>query len=269
MAPVQPGKYRIVNVASGTCMISYKDWDAVCWRRHEGFDQHWFVQRSGAGYRIRNCMSGLYLVVSETTDTRPPAKVFCGRYPTTWELNQGIKDHDMYIIKQAGCDRIIDLDGFGNDHDGNELHTFTESDWLACRRWRFEHLSNETGEEEEEILNELQTKTKQLEEKDRQLAQANAQLSSQAEELRRANFELVQRSAILAQTQETLRQVSESLAALSNQSARNDTQSANKRLEQELAQQKAKTDKLQEQLESLEQKLEFLDLDGELKLEAE
>ncbi|KAG8774872.1 hypothetical protein FRC12_001780 [Ceratobasidium sp. 428] len=252
MAPVEPGTYRIVNVASGTCIMAYKDWDAVCWRRHEAMDQHWYVQRSGAGYRIKNRMNGLYLVVSETTDTNPPAKVFCGRYPTTWELNQGIKDYEMYIIKQAGCDRVVDLDGFGDARDGNEVTPI-----YSFGRWRFEHLSDETGEENEDILKQLQTKSKEVEEKDNELAWLRKQLTSQAEELAMAKLDLAQGSAVLAETQETLRQVSASLAVLVKQSVPNEVQSAMKHLEQELAQQKEKSKRLEQQLEELGQKVEF------------
>ncbi|KAG8715474.1 hypothetical protein FRC09_016589 [Ceratobasidium sp. 395] len=237
--------------------MAYKDWDAVCWRRHEAMDQHWYVQRSGAGYRIKNRMNGLYLVVSETTDTNPPAKVFCGRYPTTWELNQGIKDYEMYIIKQAGCDRVVDLDGFGDARDGNELHTFTQLDWLACRRWRFEHLSDETGEENEEVLKKLQAKSKEVEEKDSELVWLRKQLASQAEELALVKLDIARGSAVLAQTQETLRQVSGSLATLVDQSALDKFQSVTKHLEQEQAQQKEKSEKLEKKLEELGQKVEF------------
>ncbi|KAG9079040.1 hypothetical protein FRC06_007987 [Ceratobasidium sp. 370] len=117
MAPVQPGTYRIVSVASGTYITLHNHWDAVCWRKLDNKNQQWYIQRSGEGYRIKNCLTGLYLVVS---DTALGAKVFCGRYPTTWELNQGMEDHDMYIVKLAGCDRVVGLH-WGKADDGNEV----------------------------------------------------------------------------------------------------------------------------------------------------
>ncbi|KAG8694383.1 hypothetical protein FRC09_009884 [Ceratobasidium sp. 395] len=262
MAPVEPGTYRIVNVASGTCIMAYKDWDAVCWRRHEAMDQHWYVQRSGAGYRIKNRMNGLYLVVSETTDTNPPAKVFCGRYPTTWELNQGIKDYEMYIIKQAGCDRVVDLDGFGDARDGNEemeirAPKVSTPEFYHQNSDSYDSNSDETGEENEEILKKLQAKSKEVEEKDSELVWLRKQLASQAEELALVKLDIARGSAVLAQTQETLRQVSGSLAALVDQSALDKFQSVMKHLEQEQALQKEKSEKLEKQLEELGQKVEF------------
>ncbi|KAG8767025.1 hypothetical protein FRC12_006487 [Ceratobasidium sp. 428] len=72
------------------------------------------------GLQYQECLNGMYLAVAETTDTKPRARVVCGRYPTTWELNQGLYDHEMYIIKQAGVDRVVDLGGAGNAQDGTQ-----------------------------------------------------------------------------------------------------------------------------------------------------
>ncbi|KAG9090925.1 hypothetical protein FS749_000195 [Ceratobasidium sp. UAMH 11750] len=173
MPPVEPGTYRIVCVASDTCIISQGDWDAVCWRKLDNENQRWYVQRSGEGYQIKNCLTGLYLVVSGTD---AGAKVYCGRYPTTWELNQGMKDNDMYIIKQAGCDRVLDLH-FGQANDGNEIHAWPQADWFACRRWRFERLGDDTGEGEQERSEELESKNKQINERDQRIQEQNAQLA--------------------------------------------------------------------------------------------
>ncbi|KAG8692942.1 hypothetical protein FRC08_009438 [Ceratobasidium sp. 394] len=275
MGPVQPGTYRIVSVASSTCIISHGNWNAVCWRKLDNKNQQWYVQRSGEGYRIKNCSTGLYLVIS---DAGVHAKVCCGRYPTTWELNQGMKDHDMYTIKYPDCDRVVDLHE-GAGHDGNELHMHPQGGWLACKRWRFERLSDDTGEEEQKLIQELQSKSKQIDEKDRRIQEQNAQLTerncslaekdqqlaeqgsqlvqmkerlaTQEGEFNRVTLDLAQKSALLLQTQDALRLAGESLVAHGNESLRAEVQRVIDRLEYETK----RAEKLQERLESLEQML--------------
>ncbi|KAG9127895.1 hypothetical protein FRC07_007741 [Ceratobasidium sp. 392] len=275
MVPVQPGTYRIVSVASGTCIINYVDkpWEVVCWHRIDDRNQQWFVQRSGEGYHIKNCLNGLYLTVYETSDTNPPAKVFCGPYPTTWELNQGTEDRGMYIIKRAGCDRVVDLDDWGKAHDGNTIHTHTQRQWLANKRWRFEHLSDDTGEEEQKLSKEIQSKNQQIAErdqkikeqcaqldeksyqvaeKDKQLAELKAQLASQSEELSMIKLNFGRQSALLVQTQETLRRATETLATKGTDLLQTEAQDDQSHIKTELSQRKEKEEKLQERLESLE-----------------
>ncbi|QRV97895.1 DNA double-strand break repair Rad50 ATPase [Ceratobasidium sp. AG-Ba] len=76
MPPVQLGTYRIISVASGTCIKAHNDWEAVCWKREdENKEQQWYVQRSGEGYRIQNCLHGTYLSVCETKDMAKDHKV--------------------------------------------------------------------------------------------------------------------------------------------------------------------------------------------------
>ncbi|KAG9090924.1 hypothetical protein FS749_000194 [Ceratobasidium sp. UAMH 11750] len=257
--------------------MSHKDWDAVGWRKLDSNkNQQWYVQRSGEGYRIKNCSNGLYIAVDGTHER---AKVFCGIYPVTWELRQESGDYSMYIIKHAGCDRVIDLDDWGKAHDGNGLHTFPQGGWLACKRWRFERLSDDTGEEEQKLSKELQSKNTQVAEKDRriqeqgvqlaekggqlaerdrqlaerdqqlaekdsQLAQMKERLASQGGELSRVKLDLAQKSELLLQTQDALRRAGESLAAQGNESLRDEVRSMNHRLE--------KAENLQERLETLE-----------------
>ncbi|KAG8774876.1 hypothetical protein FRC12_001784 [Ceratobasidium sp. 428] len=245
MPSIEPGTYKIVNVHSSTCIVNYPDrpWEAVCWRRLDGLKNHqWYVQRSGEGYHIQNCLNGMYLTVTETSDTKPPAKIFCGRYPTTWELNQGNEDHEIYVIKQAGADRVLDLGGAGAAHDGNQIYTYPQRNWCAWRRWRFERLrsvvlnyaavtlkflySDDTGEREQKLFKEIQANNKRIEkhaqqikeqnarlaEKDSLITELKAQLESRDNELDKVKFELDQKSTLAAQLQDALRQASESLA---------------------------------------------------------
>jgi hypothetical protein len=114
MTPVEPGTYIIISVASGIVMTvpGGNGWDVVCWHKHGEMNQQvgmlffsesnpmqtlwkWFVQQSGEGYRIKNCEKGDYLTISSMADE--VAKVYCGRYPKTWELNQGHEDHNMHM----------------------------------------------------------------------------------------------------------------------------------------------------------------------------
>ncbi|KAG8734943.1 hypothetical protein FRC10_011166 [Ceratobasidium sp. 414] len=239
MPPVQPGTYRITNVKSGTCITVKNDWDVVGWQKHDGRDQ----QRSGAGYRFKNCQTGQYLCVVETRDTKEPrTKVFCGIFPTTWDLRQESKDFNMYIMKQADANRIIDLTGAGSKEDGTELFADPQPHWVPQQRWRFEFLrsirskfgSDDTGEEEQRLSKEIQLKDKQISEKD--------------EELARIKKELAARSMLLDQTQDALHLANESLAAYRADPMRIELQRASS----DLIEQKEKTKDLQEKISDLE-----------------
>ncbi|KAG9074432.1 hypothetical protein FRC06_010702 [Ceratobasidium sp. 370] len=235
MPPVQPGTYRIINVKSGTCITVKNDWDAVGWQKHDGRDQQWYVQRSGEGYRFKNCETGQYLCLVETRDSKEPrTKVFCGVYPTTWDLRQESKDFNMYIIKQADANRIIDLNKWGSEENGTELFADPQPHWVPQQRWRFEFLSDDTGEEGQRLSKEIQLKDKQISEKD--------------EELARIKKELAEKSAQLNQTQDALRRANEWLAAYSADSMRVELQ----KTISDLSEQKEKTKNLQEKISDLE-----------------
>ncbi|KAG8767026.1 hypothetical protein FRC12_006488 [Ceratobasidium sp. 428] len=223
--------------------------------------------RSGEGYRIKNCLNGMYLAIKDTScEPKPQVRVFGGRYPTTWELNQGIEDHEMYIIKGASVNRIIELDDNGKAHDGNQLHMRTQDRGHACKRWRFERLSDDTGEEGQKLLRVIQGRNEhikeqsaQLDERNRQiaensklLAQLKEQLESRGKELDKVKVELNQKSTLLLQTQDALRRASDSLATRNSESLRVEVQSIHSRLEGEQSQRKETEGKLEERVESLE-----------------
>ncbi|KAG9125755.1 hypothetical protein FRC07_006337 [Ceratobasidium sp. 392] len=204
----------------------------------------------------------MYVAVCEASGT----KVIAGRYPTTWELNQGIEDYEMYIIKQAGGGRAIDLDDWGKAHDGNTLHTQIQDDWLACKRWKFERLSDDTGEEEQKLLKDIESKNKQVAEQDEkikeqaaqlndknnQLAELKARLASQDEELSKVKLDLNRQSTLLVQTQDVLHRASESLATQGTDLLRTEVWDNQSRTNNELSQQKERQKKLQEKVEGLE-----------------
>ncbi|KAG9090518.1 hypothetical protein FS749_000495 [Ceratobasidium sp. UAMH 11750] len=256
MPPIEPGTYRIGSEASGTAMTSpdWNEWDVVCWHKHDGRNQQWFVQRSGEGFRIKNCVNGHYLAVSRVSNNAP---VYCGRYPTTWVLNQ--TNEGTHTIKCGDDDRVIDLDGWGKGHDGNHMHLHWQGSWMAHRRWWFERLSDDTGEEEPKLRQEIDTKKKQLGDcdaqlakKDRCIAQLTEQLVEKDQELSQVKDDLAEKLFILAEIQEALHQTNESLTSQKAELAQIRAENANGRQERELAQQKEETSDLRNKMEGFE-----------------
>ncbi|CAE6346903.1 unnamed protein product [Rhizoctonia solani] len=147
---MKPGTYRIVNLKSNTAIIE-NHLGTVGWRKLEGSkNQQWFVQISGEGYRFKNVESGGYLAVSITGDWGN--RVYCGGYPTTWTLapNPEYKGLGIYGIMVGDTDLILDLLDWGNKSDGTSIHASSRVLHTGSTQhmaWKFEHLSDETGEE--------------------------------------------------------------------------------------------------------------------------
>ncbi|KAG8783008.1 hypothetical protein FRC12_020214 [Ceratobasidium sp. 428] len=189
---------------------------------------------------MKNCWNGMYLAVAETRDG---ARIFCGRYPTTWELSQGSKDHNQYMIKLANNTGFaMDLRNWGASHNGNEAHLCPVRAQLDCQKWRFEHLSDDAGEEEG-LVADISLKNKQIEDYKSQLARKDAELVQLTERFTSQDQEL----DMLRKANESLR--AESIALLSAK-----LQSTSERLEHDLGQQKRETDILRENLASLEKR---------------
>ncbi|QRV96749.1 ricin-type beta-trefoil lectin domain protein [Ceratobasidium sp. AG-Ba] len=192
MSSIKPGTYRITSVWANTC-IGVRDectWDAVCFHRRDRKDQQWYVQRSGGGYRIQSCLNGTYLAVSNIRDPSDRDErtlwMFCSRYPTTWEIYQEVGRQDEYIIEQADSGRVVDLWHWLED-DGSRLCTFPKGDDGANQRWKFERLSDDTGEREIKIRDQIISLNKtQIVIKDLELAQLREQLSIQQSPRKRA-----------------------------------------------------------------------------------
>ncbi|QRV97894.1 ricin-type beta-trefoil lectin domain protein [Ceratobasidium sp. AG-Ba] len=242
MDAVKPGTYRITNVGGGTSIYARdNNWDTGCWAKSDNKNQQWYLQSSGAGYRIKNCRNGLYLLVTETKDC---ARIFCGRYPTTWELSQGTRDHNQYMIKLANNKGFaMDLRNWGASHDGNEVDLCPVRDWLDCQKWRFERLSDDTGEEDQKLRNDITAKNKQLEDLKSQLTKKDAQVT-----------QLTQRLSSQSQELETLRKANESLRNQSVISLSTKLQNTNKHFEKDMNQQKEETSSLRESLSNLEKR---------------
>ncbi|KAF8608037.1 hypothetical protein BDV93DRAFT_602941 [Ceratobasidium sp. AG-I] len=273
MTFVWPGTYRITNVASSTVLTvpDNNEWDVVCWHRHNGRNQQWYLQRSGDGYRFKNCRYGHYLII---TDTKTNSLLRMGKYPTTWSVFINGNDYNVYIIKDGEIDRVADLDN-GAKHDGNHLHTWDQGGWNPTKRWSFERLSDETGDEEWQLRQEVAQKNEQLASKDRQLtskaeeivsrdrriaerdtlaaeltgrlAYKVKELANKDQELIRIKQELSEKSALLEQTQNALRQ-----AEASNKPPNIEPEISGRSLEDELLQQRKETASLREQMDRFE-----------------
>ncbi|QRV83813.1 ricin-type beta-trefoil lectin domain protein [Ceratobasidium sp. AG-Ba] len=207
MSTVKLGTYRITNVGGGTSIYAQdNNWDTGCWAKSDNKNQQWYLQSSGAGYRIKNCQNGLYLL----------------------ELSQGTRDHNQYRIKLANNQGFaMDLN-CGASHNGNEVGLCPVQDWLDCQKWRFEYLSDDTGEED------LKS---QLAKRDAQITQFAHRLFSQSQEL------------------ETLRKANESLRNQSVISLSTKLQHTNEHFEKDMNQQKKEISSLRESLSNLEKRV--------------
>ncbi|KAF8608034.1 hypothetical protein BDV93DRAFT_519107 [Ceratobasidium sp. AG-I] len=208
MVNLEPGTYRIVNVASDTAITvpHHNRWDVVGWERHGDRNQRWFVQRSGEGYQFKNCQYGYYMAVVEP---KWNARPFLSQYPTSWQLVQNRDDYNMYIIKCAGIDRVIELDKCGSRHNGNNLQLLSQDNWVSYKRWRFERLSDETGDEAGELRSQLGEMRQQLASKDQELAQTQSQLFEKSTLLEQSQIALRQAEAALRARDEPLQQQTE------------------------------------------------------------
>ncbi|CAE6435639.1 unnamed protein product [Rhizoctonia solani] len=110
----------------------------------------WFVQLSGEGYRLKNVESGGYLAMPFHGDS--DNRAYCGGYPTTWILvpNHEHRGYGVYGIMAGDTDRILDLTDWGNAANGTLIYSTCRTRHTGATKhmaWKFEHLSDETGEE--------------------------------------------------------------------------------------------------------------------------
>ncbi|QRV95944.1 ricin-type beta-trefoil lectin domain protein [Ceratobasidium sp. AG-Ba] len=138
----------------------------------------------------------MYLADSGKPDPHDEKAVWtlCGRYPTTWNIYQGNEDYNMYIIEQGDSGRVLDLFS-ANVPNNPKLCTYPKGDWVAWKRWRFERLSDDTGEVEIQARDQLISKYKdQLAAKDAEVVHLQKQLESQSQELNQLKHEVTQTS---------------------------------------------------------------------------
>ncbi|QRV95950.1 ricin-type beta-trefoil lectin domain protein [Ceratobasidium sp. AG-Ba] len=208
MPTIEPGTYKITSVHAGTCIAVKDERHPVCSKRRDTKDQQWYVRRSGAGYHIQSCYNGAYLAVSETRSASGNSIwMLCGQYPATWAIYQEGGDNGAYIIEHGDNGRVVDL-WRGLTDDGAKICTYPKGDWPpANRKWKFERLSNNTGETESQSLDGRfeQLHKAEIALKDIEIAFLKEQIASQTQELSRVKRELVEESARLSEARQTLR----------------------------------------------------------------
>ncbi|KAF8607889.1 hypothetical protein BDV93DRAFT_282557 [Ceratobasidium sp. AG-I] len=91
---LQPGRYRIISELTGTVMqVSEHDYNkVVTWESYEEENQQWFVQKSGDGYKFKNCRHGNYLAAPNSDQG---TRIYASRFPIAWML---LKLGDCYLI---------------------------------------------------------------------------------------------------------------------------------------------------------------------------
>ncbi|KAF8607881.1 hypothetical protein BDV93DRAFT_519868 [Ceratobasidium sp. AG-I] len=140
---LKPGTYRIVNVASKTA-IEALDKDrrkVVGWASSAQHDKHqmWFVQRAGRGYQFKNCHFGTYFCVHSADSN---TALCASAYPIAWVLHL-VQGEDTFVLQLPGNDRILNLDN-GSKDNGTKISLQPTEDLPDRRRWRFEHISDES-----------------------------------------------------------------------------------------------------------------------------
>lgn len=182
---IQPGTYRIISGIAGTAMqvLDQDPSEVVTWQLHEGDNQHWVVQRSGDGYTFKNGRHGLYLA---TRSSENHSQIYASRYPITWVLP---RINEGYWIQFPNTTQLFNLH-CGWTTNGNKIHLFCV-DYNGHNNystWRFEYLSDETGEMQGTVVQEenvrqrqdLNTLVELLADKERQLSEQRT-LASQLE----------------------------------------------------------------------------------------
>ncbi|QRV87427.1 ricin-type beta-trefoil lectin domain protein [Ceratobasidium sp. AG-Ba] len=207
---LQPGTYRIISKLTGT-NIQVSDHDhnkIVAWEKHDRRNQQWFVQASGAGYKFKNCQHGNYLCVA-STDAH--SLVYASRFPITWVL---LKKDDGYLVQFPDNNRVLDLH-FGWGNNGNEIHIWPAAGDNANKIWKFERISDESGEDlpavfqhqADELSRELQAETKISAQKDEQIASLKRELEQKSREFDLMAERMDQKDRELAEKDTTIHQL--------------------------------------------------------------
>ncbi|KAF8607886.1 hypothetical protein BDV93DRAFT_603644 [Ceratobasidium sp. AG-I] len=172
---LQSGRYRIVSEIAGTLIqVSEHDYNkTVTWEKHERENQQWFVQKSGSGYRFKNCQHGHYLAVSSTDNG---TLIYASRFSMTWVL---LKSGVCHMIQYPGSNQVLDL-GYGLKHNGNEIHLWPTGINEQFKTWRFERIGDDTGEELPEVFRvEVERLRQEVIELKRDVTQGNRMLAEQ------------------------------------------------------------------------------------------
>ncbi|KAG8720089.1 hypothetical protein FRC08_001190 [Ceratobasidium sp. 394] len=192
--PPKPGTYRITNVLTST-VIEVPDYNqdrATSRTWHHTSNQHWVIQYSGRGYKIKNCRHGVYLFASSSKEG---SVVGAAATPTVWTL---LRTQAGFVIQYEEEDRAVNLH-FASGGDNNVLLLWKSGDCPPHRRWKFEQISDDTGGEvAETIENEVDRLKRELGERNAQLEEKDAQLALQTEELAKKDRQLAEKDRTLA-----------------------------------------------------------------------
>ncbi|KAF8608036.1 hypothetical protein BDV93DRAFT_541431 [Ceratobasidium sp. AG-I] len=195
MSPVEPGTYRIVNALSGAAITvpNQDTWGIIGSPIHDEPSQQWFVQRSGDGYCFKSCSNGRYITIDSTQWT---ARAYLGHYPPTWQIlpdKQG-----SYAIQYGDSDRVLDMHAELEPHIGGEIHVWPRQDLPLQRRWKFERLSNDTGNQDEQMRHEIAIREEQITAKNQQLMEKDLVITQQSEQLAQKDQQLISQATQLA-----------------------------------------------------------------------
>ncbi|CAE6463856.1 unnamed protein product [Rhizoctonia solani] len=188
MTSIKPGTYRIVNKRDGkaiTIPANLPGTIAGC-KPPNSPNQKWFVRCSGNYYHFEDCLYGKFIAPDHT---KHGTRVSLERYPVDWEiLPLGI---NQYLIKLVGHDLALDLHGDG------EVHCWSQDGTIPQRLWRFERLSDFTGDSPKnssDLTNVLATKdkviarlTELLEQKERKIQEQRREILQKEREISQLN----------------------------------------------------------------------------------
>ncbi|KAG9100939.1 hypothetical protein FRC06_003506 [Ceratobasidium sp. 370] len=157
---------------------------------------------------IKNCQYEVYLAASSG---QIGTVVGTSKTPTIWNF---IRTHAGFAIQYGEEDSVIDLH-YGADQVENIISLWKSDGLPDARRWRFERMSDDTGGEEADVVEEevdclrreLAEKMEQLVLKDQEIARKDQRLAEQAA-LRESSQDLDKRLAELHEKIEELQQLS-------------------------------------------------------------
>ncbi|KAF8598248.1 hypothetical protein BDV93DRAFT_547504 [Ceratobasidium sp. AG-I] len=168
----------------------------------------WFVQRSGEGYRFKNCSYGYYITIDSTEWS---ARAYLGRYPPTWQILQHEKG--VYIIQYGDADRVLDMHP-EHEPSGGEIHVWPKHDLQPQKQWMFEWirlvLTKNPGDEDEQRQREIETKDEHMRTTNQQLAEKDKLIAQLVEQLTPKNQQPIEQAALTSsQSQQLVEQTRE------------------------------------------------------------
>lgn len=191
--PPDPGTYYIKSVVAPKNVIevpAYNEERAVCSPQatQPAPNQHWYVQRSGRGYKIKNVKHGVYLSSYSTQPKNAtPVGTSPSHGPVDWYF---LRTHEGFAIQYGEQEVAIDLH-YGLDKGGNPMHLWITSPQHPHQRWKFERISDDVGGEVAETTEDrITVLTYQLHKKAAEIAAKNAEIEARERLLARKEQEL-------------------------------------------------------------------------------